>query len=325
VEVSLFSDRELNALLLRVPSGSYSIQASGDSLLVNGQTMAEFVVWGPDDKEITISDGSVIRTYTGKIIIRSRRGVLMITDYLMMEEYLASVVAAEMGQAPMEALKAQAVLSRTLAFERITRTNGHFADNEAFQVYRGTGPRTDECLEAVRATRDEVMVWGEKKPRMVQVFFHGSCGGYLARPSQVWGGYDLPYLFYGPDPPCAGDTTQAWRMTFGSDSLWRMFGTMDCPKVIRTDSSGRALQVGIGGVKIRGTEFRKLLGLRSTFITGIECDSDSVLITGRGYGHGIGLCQTGAMIRAMSGDNYLKILAFYYPGARVILFGQVKE
>ena len=316
----MFSGMEMKAILLRVPGGAYSIQARGDSLLVNGDTMPEFVVWGSDDKEITLNDGSIIRTYSGKITVRSRRGALMITNYLMMEEYLAAVVAAEMGQAPTEALKAQAVLSRTLAFDRVTKTGGHFADNEAFQVYRGTGPLTDECLEAVRATRDQILLYGEKKPKMVQVFFHGSCGGFLERPSQVWGGYDLPYLYYGPDFPCAADSSQEWNTSFSLDSFARVFGTSDCPTVLRAGSSGRAIQLGIGGVRIKGTEFRKRLGLRSTLITGTECSQDSVVIRGRGYGHGIGLCQTGAMLRAEAGDDYLKILGFYYPGARVVGF-----
>ncbi len=324
VEVGLFSDQMVKSLLLRVPCGSYSVQANGDSLLVNGEVMPEFVVWGPDDKEITLNEGALVRTYSGKITIRARRGALQITDYLVMEEYIAAVVAAEMGQAPPEALKAQAVLSRTLAFERMTKTKGHFSDNEAFQVYRGTGPRTDECLEAVRATRDQVLVWGDKKPKMVQVFFHGSCGGHLAKPSQVWGGYDLSYLYYGPDPLCSLDTTQAWRAYFSLDSLSRVFGTPECPALLKTDGSGRAAQVGVGGVRIKGTDFRKRLGLRSALILGIECLGDSVFISGRGYGHGIGLCQTGAMLRAQSGDDYIKILGFYYPGARVVSFGEIR-
>jgi len=323
VEVELFSEMEIKALLLRVPGGSYAVEAKGDSVLVNGETRAEFVVWGLEDKEITVSEGSVIRTYAGKITIRSRGGALMITNYLMMEEYLAAVVAAEMGQAPPEALKAQAVLSRTLAFEQVTKTRGHFADNEAFQVYRGTGPLTDECLEAVRATRDQVLVHGEKKPKMVQVLFHGSCGGHLARPSQVWGGYDLPYLYYGPDSLCSADSSQAWSVSFSLDSVSRVFGTSDCPTVLRADSSGRVLQLGMGGVRIKGTEFRKRLGLRSTVITGTKCTQDSLTVTGRGYGHGIGFCQTGAMLRAGAGDDYLKILGFYYPGARVAGFGEM--
>jgi len=317
VEVELFSGMEIRGLVLRVPGGAYRIEACGDSVVVNGEGMEEFVVWGSDDKEITLDGGSVLRTYSGRITVRSRRGRLVITNYLRAEEYLAAVVAAEMGQAPFEALKAQAVLSRTLAFERALGGRGRFADNEEFQVYRGTGPLTDECLEAVRATRDEVLVYGEK-PRMVQVLFHGSCGGRLARPSQVWGGYDLPYLYYGPDSVCAADTSQAWRAAFSIDSLLRLFGTSDCPTVLRTDSSGRAALVGIGGVMIKGTDFRKRLGLRSTLITGTECTNDSLVITGRGYGHGIGFCQKGASLRAASGDDYLKILGFYYPGARVI-------
>ena len=325
VEVALFSGMGIRAISLRVPGGAYEIEASGDSVLVNGNAMAEFVVWGPDDKEITLNNGSIVRTYSGRITVRSRGSTLRITNCLMMEEYLAAVVAAEMGQAPLEALKAQAVLSRTLAFERTTKTKGHFADNESFQVYRGTGPVTEECLEAVRATRDEVLVHGEKKPRMVQVLFHGSCGGFLARPSQVWDGHDLPYLRYGPDSVCMADSSQGWRAALSLDSVARVFGAHDCPSVLKTDGSGRAIWVGIGGARIRGTDFRKRLGLRSTLITGTECTAESLVIAGRGYGHGIGFCQTGASLRASAGDDYLKILGFYYPGARVMGFGELRN
>ncbi|MEO0180327.1 MAG: SpoIID/LytB domain-containing protein [candidate division WOR-3 bacterium] len=325
VEIALFSDRTVSSLVLRVPGGAYFIQAASNNLLINGDTAPEFVVWGPHDKEITLDGGTVVRTYSGKITIRAQHGALLIVNSLRMEEYLAGVIAAEMGQAPFQALKAQAVLSRTLAFERMSRAKGHFADNEDFQVYRGTGPLTEECLDAVRATRNEVIVYGEKRPSMVQVFFHGSCGGHLSRPSQVWGGYDLPYLYYGPDPFCVLDTTQAWRVAFGLDSLSLVFGTTDCPAVLKRDSSGRATQVAVGGVRMKGTEFRKRLGLRSTLITNLECTPDSAIIAGRGYGHGIGLCQRGAMLRAESGDDYMRILEFYYPGARVVGFWETEK
>ena len=313
VEVRLFSDMRLSALTLRT-SSSFAVKAVDDSVSVNGQLMPEFSVWGPQDKEITVRDGQVVRTYTGKITVRSRANTLVIINRLRFEDYLASVVAAEIGQAPKQALMAQAVLSRTLVHKHATRTGAAFADNESFQVYHGTGALTRECLDAVRSTRDQVLTW---KGRLVEVFFHGSCGGHTARASQVWGGYDLPYLAFVVDSPCLKDTSQGWTKSLSLDYLEKHLGTDACPEVVKRDSSGRARLIRLGGVRIRGAIFRKKLGLRSTMITEIHCSGDSVVISGRGYGHGIGMCQTGASLRAEAGASYQEILEFYYPGARI--------
>ncbi len=311
VEVRLFSGVDLASAVVRAGS-VFHIRAFGDSLLVNGEVKKEFSVWGEDEKEISVLDDQLLRTYTGLITVQSRNGRLIITNRLRLQDYLASVVAAEIGQAPDQALMAQAVLSRTLAHKHAARFGPGFADNEYFQVYHGTGALTDECLRAVKATEDQVLTY---KGKLVEVFFHGACGGHTALASQVWSGHDLPYIAFVVDSPCVLDTSQNWRKSVSRHYLEKRFGSGDCPEVFKRDSSGRASLISLGGARIKATVFRKKLGLRSTMITDIVCQGDSVVITGRGYGHGIGMCQTGAALRALAGADYKQILEFYYPGA----------
>ncbi len=308
VRVVLFENRRITSLTLEY-GDTWRVEARGDSLLVNGRLKDELVVWGARGKRITLPDGTK-RTYPGKLIVRTKRGKLQILNVVSVEDYLASVVAAEIGQAPLEALKAQAVLSRTLLFKvLLEKERGVISDHEAFQVYRGLGPVFPEALEAVRATRNLVLAY---KGRLAQVYFHAACGGVLASASQVWGAQHPPYIRTGIDSVCLGDTAQRWEKRL----RWRG------PKV-RLLSWGRRAAARVGKKKLTGVQLRKRFGLKSAFITKIIQEGDTLIIRGRGHGHGVGFCQTGAKLRALRGDSFCEILGFYFPGATITTIKKV--
>lgn len=146
----------------------------------------------PKDPGITVLERSS-RKYRGDLELSQYNGNLAVINELPFEEYLYSVVGAEMGESfPLEALKAQAVISRTYA---LTNENvydiAHAVDNTYDQAYYGMANETDTVIQAVNATRGEVLVDQQLNP--VTAFYSASAGGSTADPLEIWGNA-IPYL-----------------------------------------------------------------------------------------------------------------------------------
>jgi stage II sporulation protein D len=163
--------------------------------------------------------------------------------------------------------------------------------------------------------------------RAAEVFYSASCGGYSESASQVWPGLDLPYLQAAEDDVHGGDP--AWtidvplqrvqqvlrRAGFNGDRLRRV-------EIAERSPSGRVTRLRLLGLRpdaISGDRFRLALGateLRSTAFN-LEVRGSTLRFTGRGYGHGVGLCVIGARRRAQRGESVEAILAKYFPGLRL--------
>ena len=309
VRVVLFEGKKLNRLVVEYKGERWAAEVQGENLLVNGRPKDELVVWGSEGKSLTLPDGTK-RTYPGKLIVRAKGGRLEVLNVVRVSQYLASVVAAEMGQAPLEALKAQAVLSRTLLFKRLLEKGRVISDHEGFQVYRGLGPVFPEAARAVEATENLVLAY---KGRLAQVYFHAACGGVLASASQAWGAKHPPYIRMGVDTVCLSDSSQRWEKRL----FWKG------PRV-RLLAWGRGAKAKVGSALLTGPQLRRKFGLKSAFITKITQKGDTLIIQGRGHGHGVGLCQRGAILRAQRGDSFCEILSFYFPGATLTTVKKVQ-
>ncbi|RJQ56628.1 MAG: SpoIID/LytB domain-containing protein [Nitrospiraceae bacterium] len=266
------------------------------------------------------------QSYSGSIEVMRDENGLYVVNSLPFEKYIEGVVASEVGRNwNMEALKAQAVISRTYAvFNKNLNgeKNYHLTSSVLHQVYKGENP-DPLVTEAVTATEGEILTY-QGKP--VNALYHSTCEGKTELPEEVWA-ESFPYL---KSVECNGKNTpyESWRKRFAFEEINKALGMTGFKDiaVISITATGRAKTLRIvyssmnetnpSGMEIRATELRRLLGYKempSTDFTVTRTDTE-VIFDGKGYGHGVGLSQWGALEMAREGKNYMEILSHYYPG-----------
>lgn len=246
-----------------------------------------------------------------------------VINILSIEEYLLSVVPSEMpAYYPMEALKAQAVASRTYALRSKNR-HGEFDLCSAThcQVYKGVKAENAKTTKAVLETIGEVITYNNQ---LIKAFFHSSSGGYTEDCKYVWG-EDLPYLKGVKDVEEL--LNDSWEKYLNLDEFLEKLiysgisinGGLSLE--LEKTASGRVYRLWFRDSQnvytLKGTDFRSLFGLPSTLFD-LELKDDKMLIRGRGNGHGVGLSQKGARFLAERGYNYKEILRYYYQGVDIV-------
>lgn len=260
------------------------------------------------------------RWYRGRTkLVPSGRGLTAV-NVVDLEQYLYSVLGAEMSPNwPQEALKAQAVAARTYALYK-TATSGNTIydvdDTTKSQVYKGLESEGQGTVLAVNATAGQVLTHSGKP---ILAVFHSSSGGHTENVEDIWSN-PLPYL-RGVADYDQGAPVYQWSKSFSRSQLSsRISGVGTVTSMIpeRTTPQGRIVTMlvkGTGGTKrISGTNLRSALGLKSTLFT-VNPTGSGFEISGRGYGHGLGLSQWGAYNLAQQGVNYQQIVAHYYQNA----------
>lgn len=274
--------------------------------------------------------------------IRVRVGNAVVS--MPIEDYVAGSILAEVSPVTETAATAerifevQAIVARTYAARHLGRhrTEGFdVCDTTHCQIYDGARLTTSRfaamARDAAARTRDRILMYGG---RPIDALFHSDCGGATAAADSVWGGAPVPYLLARPDDVNANHRT--WNVSVERDRLRSVLDAdprslvgqrLDNVEVRQRDASGRAAQIAvIGEVSkvVRGEDFRAILNrvlgdraVQSTRLT-VTRRASTFAIAGSGFGHGVGLCQVGAAARARRGDSVEKILAAYYPGARVV-------
>ncbi len=319
-----------------------------------------------------IGQGRTTRSYYGTIEFRmTSDGRLRAINEIDVEEYVKGVLASEMSpDFPLEALKAQAVLARTIAvrkWQRNSLPSNHYdvTDDVFVQLYNGLRNVNYNVSRAVDDTRGEMLFFGQK---LAEVHYHASCGGHTENATEVWG--HPAYEIGVPDVPegkAVPDlTTEAgvrkwlddgnaafckvgpnaprfiqfaaknfrWKLTYSRHELeslikrrtHRNFGSLLRLIPIQRGVSGRVTQLRVIGTRstfdVRGElAIRKLLSpnsLKSTLfyiqtVYGNDGLPEKFIIHGGGFGHGVGMCQTGAAMMALKGYGYRQILKHYYP------------
>jgi stage II sporulation protein D len=232
----------------------------------------------------------------------------------------------------------QAILCRTYASANLGRHEAEGYDlcaTSHCQLYRPPPPgaaSTPAIREAVEATRGVVILYDG---RPIQALYHAHCGGRTSAAESVWGGRSVPYLVSVADPFCRTDSR--WRVTIDGDRLRDLLNRsartevgrrLDNVEVIARDEAERALTVALSGTRsqtVRGEDFRAAvvlaLGVQSIRSTRfwIRREGRSFVVQGTGSGHGVGLCQAGAMARAEAGESPEAIIRYYYPGTSLAL------
>lgn len=269
------------------------------------------------------------RWYRGRALVVPTSGGLTAVNYVDLEQYLYSVLGAEMGGSfPQEALKAQAVAARSYAlFQRQKSRSGVFdvGDTQAWQVYRGIQDESVGSQTAVNATAGQVLTHNNQ---IIEAVFHSSAGGCTENVEDVWM-QPLPYLRSVKEGFAENSPVAQWTKTYSRSELSQLVtgvGTIVSMQPAKTTQCGRVVSMMVEGDAgrrtISGDTLRSALGLRSTLFEvlpqyGSSGKNKSGAVTGfqvngRGFGHGLGLSQYGARSLAQLGYNYQQIVLFYY-------------
>lgn len=251
---------------------------------------------------------------------------------LRLHDYLVGVVLAEMPLSfPDEALKAQAVASRTYALRHYAHRRHEAAavctDSGCCQSWRdpaAADPADRARAEAAVRATDGLAVYYEGA--LIEATFFACSGGRTEDAAAVWGS-DLPYLrtVESPGEEEAAHFTDEIRIPLDEfqNSLAELDGAVVFPEAlggwvgsIRYTAGGGVAEIELGGRPFTGKQLRKCFGLRSTVFT-LELTADEAIFTTRGWGHRVGMSQSGAAAMAREGADFVAILEWYYQGVSV--------
>ena len=277
------------------------------------------------------------RPYHGSLLVfASPDNDLVVINRLPLEEYLYGVVPCEIGPcqpATIEALKAQAVAARSFSMARMAEHRYPGFDLwDSFvrdQEYRGARPEKDVAIQAVDATRGQVIEYGGE---VAAALYHANCGGTTSDGSQPFlrSIRDTPGGRRGTRAYCSDRPNFTWRVIVSRERLETALGLLVgrggrvSVKSFRLDKdqrSGRVKYVnfatGQGNLRVHGNDLRTALALKSQNFE-MSKHGNQYTIDGRGYGHGSGMCQDGAVGMARAGRSYTEILYHYYTGIRLV-------
>lgn len=265
------------------------------------------------------------------------------TEELSLDDYLYGVVSSEMPASfEKEALKAQAIVARTYTIYQITKSKGKHGDADICDDYK--------CCQAWISKEDRLAKWSENEAEAnwnkiveavdstqgkiityngspIDAFFHSNSGGITEKASNVWGGDNFPYLQSVQTSGEDGYTQYSSEVEFSqSEFIDKIktkhpdfeidFNDNSCVQILEYTESGRIRTIKFGNIQIAGTEARTLLGLKSTNFS-FEIVDGKIKFKVLGYGHGVGMSQTGADSMAKAGSSAEEIIKHFYSGVEI--------
>jgi stage II sporulation protein D len=267
-----------------------------------------------------------------------------------LEAYVRDVVVGELSVTTADAAlaapayQAQAIVARTYALAVRGR---HAADGFDLcstthcQVFvRDQWRRSRWAADvdaAVQATRGRYLSDGSARP--IEAVFHAHCGGSTSAAAEVWRSAGAPYLLGVSDPYCVREQPADWSFTIDLDAVRNALNQrprtqvgdrLDGVQVLRRDAGGRVVELAVSGTRapvVTGEDFRLavLAAMGSRSLRSARFDVERVgrqmRFTGRGSGHGVGLCQVGLIGRLRAGQSPVQALLAYYPGTRIVTLG----
>ena len=311
------------------------------------QQTSERRVFKPTDGCIVIATDKASlhkACYEGEFVITASGNKLNAINVIDIEKYLRGVVPYEIGrldESKFEALKAQAVAARTYAYKHFGSRKAQgfdvYADTRD-QVYKGIHSVSDVTDKAVRETEGVVMTYNGE---FITAYYHSTCGGETEG-VVTWGRPNHPYLQNKPDlrpdgtPWCRESNYTEWTREFDESELRDLFqinakeakanvpsfSSIHAMNILDTLKSGRIHTLEIttnnGKFTAKADKIRWLFKRGGTILPSsffrIHRNGDQWILKGKGFGHGVGLCQMGARARAQAGQSYIQILTHYYPG-----------
>ena len=295
--------------------------------------------------------------FAGQLEIRNNAdGTQTAINTIDLEDYICSVISSEMNaNSPMELLKAHAVISRSWAIRAMRKPNHEGYDvcgDDHCQRYEGLRRMNERAVEAVWATRGQVLMYGEE---ICDCRYYKCCGGRTEVWRTCWEDIDVPYIQSVSCDYCdisrqpsaissqilrlvLNDYDQEtkdfrdWRIAYKDEELDAIiaeksgidFGHVTALEPLHRGASGRIDSLKIVGTKhteIIGKELKIRLWLSKSCLYSswfeVSHENGVWTLNGHGWGHGAGLCQIGAAVMASEGMQYEDILAYYYVGSRL--------
>ncbi len=320
----MFANKSMNQVVLFLLVGILAVVALSGCSLFSPQKKPEALPSQPPQQGMqTEPEIKVYMHETGE------------TKSMLMEDYIAGVVAGEMkSDWPLEALAAQAILARTFTVNAI-ETKGGVPERQAqastdvkeFQAYSAKDIN-DNVKQAVAMTRGKIIVY-QGKP--INAWFHASAGGMTATAKEGLNYKEMepPYIesVASPDDMAPADI-QNWSATVSKQDILAALtkmgssvSTLDSMEIAEKGPSGRVIKFMVNKtLPINGPDFRVALGstlIKSMLLDKVELAGNQVIFTGRGFGHGVGLSQWGAYSMAKSGQTSDDMIAHYFKGVTI--------
>lgn len=351
INIKIFGDQTISGFTLTAISGKYELVynsrvaariETGDSVVFtakgkkiraddgNGNRLGSFKqiqvrgVSGENFFSIRPhGTGSVARTYDDDLQVSQDSGIFNIINDVNFEKYIAAVVECEGGpSAHSEYYKSQAILCRTYAIKYFDKHSGDgfcLCDGVHCQVYKNRCVRNRDIATAALETAGLIVV--DNKMEVISATFYSNSGGQTANSEDVWQGAQ-PYLRAVADPYSKGQHNYSWTKSISVDE-WRNYlvskgiqvpeGSTDFTFSQPVRKPSYVYRSGAIPTKTIRADW----GLRSSFFD-MTVKGDSLVFDGRGYGHGVGLSQEGAMNMAKQGFKYDQIINQYYQGVNII-------
>lgn len=303
------------------------------------------------DRDIQI--GGLNLAFGGEFVIKAIGEKLVITHFLTLENYVGGVIQNEIGSnAPLEALKTQAIAARThavslLLYNRHQGDGYDLCNSTHCQVYKGQHLSNANIITAVQATEHEVLI---SNGRIADATYHSACGGKTDSSANIWKGAPISHLMgvtcieaadsldlstesgarlwldsklNDPEASNWEKSSLQWKRDISRTRLASNLGLTKLSKIeiIKRGHSGRILQMRFTGSKTVTLDSEYKIrqafgGLPSSFFY-IASSGSTIVVKGKGAGHGVGMCQIGVLRLARSGWSYPDILSMYYPGTLI--------
>jgi len=352
VEVGLFQDHLVQAAVVYCSSGNYQLLLEGEVRLRLEE--GDILYFNLEDGKVKVLDAerdfgyashvelrslsaeSVFRVrsitpeiesqmYDDNLLVIPANRYLTLINKVDLDKYLAGVVEAEAGSnAAKEFYKAQSVLCRTYALRQMDRhANEGFSlcDGPHCQTYKGKSTTNPEILEAIIETSG--LILADYNFKLITAAYHSNSGGQTQRASDVWLS-EKDYLQSVVDPYSLHQSHAKWQDTISFEE-WKAYLLKNGMKsvsripdeIIYIEQMQRKKFFILDKDSIKLTKIREDWGFKSAFFDMFP-NGDSVLVWGKGFGHGIGMSQQGAMKMARDGFTYQDILQFYFHEVRLM-------
>ncbi len=295
----------------------------------------------PEGKNDTIENKYDYQKYKTIKLLHTKTGEI---EEIALDTYIKGVVAAEMPASyNEEALKAQAVVARTYTIYTIMHNNNKHENADLCD--------SSNCCQAWISKEDRMAKWDEDKREeylkkienavdstngkiityngeVIDAFFHSNSGGTTETPVNVWGGTNYPYL---QSVQTAGEDAYnqySSQVTISkADFINKIkekhpdftidFNDENCIKITEYTESSRVKTIKVGNINMSGVEMRTLIGLKSAKFE-ITMDENNITFKVTGYGHGVGMSQTGADSMANQGSTYEDIIHHFYTNVEIV-------
>lgn len=353
IQIRLFAHLKINELHTIVNLGTYKLMgdgelvmdcrplmdfkmsAKGDSIeLSHNQTILgvykyiKFVSDSGCELKLKLSNPDrKIRTYQDDLSFSVSEGFIRIINEVVLDNYIAGVTEAEAGsRSTVEFYKVQSILARTFALAHVNKhvLEGYsLCDQVHCQAYYGK-PRDPNIFKAMDGTRGKVVV--DENLNLIIASFHSNSGGQTANSEDVWGSH-TSYLRSVVDSFSTRMPNYRWeRRMLTEDWLsylklkhnYPIDNEADKEAALNFRQDTRKIYLECNNSRVPLKNVRLDLQLKSTFFSISPVNKDTVLFVGRGYGHGLGMCQEGAMRMARLGYSFTDILNFYYQNIQLI-------